>query len=302
MRAVLIALALALAATPALAQESNDAVLVDALVVNARTPGPAWWSVSKGDAKVWVLGVGVAVPASASWDTRAFERRVKASKRVIAIPRSQTNFSRESVRADRDWLAELTDAERARVADVAAMAGQKVEVYGKFRPNFAGVLIKTDLESRIKPKPGPSQDLEAKARRLGAKFEFVSGQEAQAMKAGFKAGGSDNLNCVRWAIRPRDPVAMREQRAQAWMRGDVRTLLIGPAAYDPCVQAMKTLQDALENNETAMTDAIANVLDRNEGAVAFVTLTPLLRQGGVLDRLRKRGYVVETPAQLEDED
>jgi uncharacterized protein YbaP (TraB family) len=298
-KAALLTLMLTLSAAPAWDQD-GEPVLVEALVVNAPTPGPAWWSVGKGNAKVWVLGVGVAVPASATWDDKVFKRRVRATGRVIAIRSSRTNFTRESVRTDRDWLAELSEPERARLVEIAAASGQKVEVYRNYRPNFAGILIKTDLENRAKPAPGPLQDLQSKARRLGAKLVLVSGDEAQALKTGFAAGGSDNLNCVRWAIRPRDAVAQREQRARAWMNGDVRTLMIGPAAYDPCMLAMKTLQDTLESGETAMADAIAGSLDRNERAVALVGLTPLLRQGGVLDQLRQRGYVIETPAQLDD--
>ena len=69
-----------LAGSPCLAQEVADApALVDALVVNARTPGPAWWSVTKGEVRVWVLGTGVAIPANAAWDTAAFEKRLKAT-------------------------------------------------------------------------------------------------------------------------------------------------------------------------------------------------------------------------------
>ena len=302
MKAALIALALALAATPVAAQDDGQPDLVEALVVNARTPGPAWWSVGKGDAKVWVLGTGVTVPADAKWDSRAFERRVKASRQVIDIPSSKTNFEKGTLDPDRDWVAELTDAERARLAQIETLTKRPSGFYAKFRPNMAGMLIKFDLEARAKPKPGKSQDLNAKARRLGARFTVVGGQMAQGMKESFKRGGRDGLTCVRWAMRPRDPAASRQQRAQAWMQGDVRALLIGPTTYDPCVQTMSAMQSRLENSEGRMADAIAAVLDRGEGAVAFVGLIGLLREGGVLDQLRKRGYRVETPAQLDDED
>lgn len=301
MKSVLIALVLALAATPVLAGQEDETALVDALVVNARTPGPAWWSVGKGEAKVWVLGIGVQVPADAKWDSKTFERRVKATRQVIGIPPSKTRFEKSALQADRNWLDELTDAERARLVEVAGATGRSREFYARFRPNFAGLVIKSDLEARAKPKPGKPQDLQARAVRLGARFTPVGGQEAQGMKASFQAGEHDGLTCVRWAMRPRDAVALREQRAQAWMRGDVRALLIGPTTYDPCVQAMAAMQASLENNEGRMADTIAAALDRGEGAVALVGLTPLLRQGGVLDQLRKRGYRIETPAQMEDE-
>jgi hypothetical protein len=301
-KAVLIGLTLALTASATLAQENGGPDLVDALVVNARTPGPAWWSVSKGEAKVWVLGVGVPVEASARWEDAAFRRRVKAARRVILVPASTTKFSNEALKADRAWMDELTDAERARLAEIAGTTGRKVAFYAAFRPNFAGLLIKSDLDARAKPRPGKAMDLKAKARALGATLVPVSGQEAQSMKNSFTPGGRDGLTCLRWAMRPRDPTASREQRARAWTRGDVRDLLLGPTAYDPCIQAMGAMQAMMENNESLMTEAIAASLDGGQGAVAFVTLTPLLRQGGVLDQLRKRGYAIETPAQLADED
>lgn len=302
MGAVLIALAFALGVAPAVTQDADEPALVDALVVNARTPGPAWWSVGKGEAKVWVLGMGVSIPASESWDATVFERRVRATRRVIVIPPSKTSFSREILQADRNWIDELTDTERARLAEIAEATGRKVEAYGKFRPNFAGLLIKSDLDARVKPKPGKAQDFEAKASRLGATLLPVGEQVARGVKDSFQTGGHDSLTCVRWALRPRDPVATRQQRAQAWTRGDVRALLIGPTAYDPCVQAMSAMQAKLENNEGATVNTIAGLLDRGESAVAFVHLTALLREGGVLDQLRKRGYRIETPAQIEDDD
>ncbi|MET3663495.1 TraB/GumN family protein [Caulobacter sp. 1776] len=302
MKTVLIAMAMILAAPPTLAQEADGPDLVDALVVNARTPGPAWWGVGKGSAKVWVLGVGVPVPADAKWDGKAFERRVKASRRIITLLPSKAKFEKGTLDADRNWVDELTEAERARLAEIAAATRRPTEMYAKLRPNLAGLIIASELESRAKPKAGKSQDLAAKAQRLGARPIPVGGQEAQSMKASFQRGGHDSLTCVRWAMRPRDPAALREQRAQAWMRGDVRALLIGPATYDPCVQAMTAMQSSLENTESQMADTIAATLERGEGAVALVGLIPLLRQDGVLDQLRKRGYRVETPAQLDDED
>lgn len=299
-KSLLIGLALALVAAPALAQEAEGGPdLVDALVVNARTPGPAWWSVSKGEAKVWVLGRGAALPASARWDDSAFKRRVKAARRVIYIPDSTSKFKAD-LRADRDWVAELTDAERARLAQVADLTGRKVAFYAALRPNFAGLMIKTEMDARAKPRRGKAQDLVAKAKGLGATLVPVSGQEAQGIREGLKIKGHDGLTCVRWAMLPRDPVAQHEQRVRAWMQGDVRGLLLGPAAYDPCVQAMSAMQNSMEQGEGAMVEAIAASLDRGQNAVAFVTLTGLLRQGGVLDQLRKRGYRIETPAQLDD--
>jgi len=294
-------LALALAVGPALAQEADDeSALVEALVVNARTPGPAWWSVSKGEAKVWVLGTGVPLPAGASWDSAAFQRRIIATRRLIYPQASgSTHFSNAALAADRPWLDELSAEERRRLAEAAVRTGRTVEFYGKYRPAFAGLLIKSELAAKADPKPAPPLDLEARARAARARMIPVKGRMSQALKVGLAKGQADGLGCVRWALEPRDPIATKRARAEAWARGDVRALMAGPMTYDPCIQGMKAMQASYESHETALADAIAATLDKGDGAVALVALTPLLRQGGVLDALRQRGYVVRTPAQLE---
>jgi hypothetical protein len=46
-------------AWPAVAQaplEDPDANIVEELVVQAKSPGPAWWKVSDEDTTVWILG------------------------------------------------------------------------------------------------------------------------------------------------------------------------------------------------------------------------------------------------------
>src|SRR4051794_39202123 len=76
-------------ATPALAQapltsarpdpNDPDSVLVEELVVTARLPGPAWWTVSNGTTTVYVLGAPSLAPKHMAWDRAIFERRLAGS-------------------------------------------------------------------------------------------------------------------------------------------------------------------------------------------------------------------------------
>jgi uncharacterized protein YbaP (TraB family) len=288
-------------AAPALAQEDDEPAMVEALVVNARTPGPAWWSVSKDEAKVWVLGTGPSLPEGATWESATFDRRVKATGRVIyADVKAKGGVSKGAVTADRPWLSELSNTERARLSEISAVTGRSPEAYEKFRPTFAGLVINGDLAAKAdRTKPRRSQSLLERAKSLGVRPVPVKGRIGQAIKASFEKGEHDDLSCLRWSLKPHDPAAVQQSNAEAWMRGDVRALT-AKRTYDPCVQAMKAMQTSLETHEGALADAIAERLDRGESAVALVGLTPLLREGGVLDQLRQRGYRVRTPAQLDD--
>ncbi len=62
-----------------------DGVLVDELVVTARLPGPAWWTVSDADTTVYVLGSPSIAPKRMAWDRGVFERRLKGAN-VVIVP------------------------------------------------------------------------------------------------------------------------------------------------------------------------------------------------------------------------
>ncbi|MDB5438027.1 MAG: GumN family protein [Caulobacteraceae bacterium] len=61
--------------------------LVEALVVKARTPGPAWWKVSDADTTVWILGSPGLLPQSVNWDDSMLKRRLTGANRLILPPR-----------------------------------------------------------------------------------------------------------------------------------------------------------------------------------------------------------------------
>ena len=90
MRTILTGLALAVAITggAARAQVIDDpqANVVDALVVSAKLPGPAWWRVSDGDTTIYVLGVPSALPKGMAWDRSVLERRLDGASVLLTPP------------------------------------------------------------------------------------------------------------------------------------------------------------------------------------------------------------------------
>ncbi|MDB5438028.1 MAG: GumN family protein [Caulobacteraceae bacterium] len=66
--------------------------LVSALVVKARTPGPAWWKVSDADTTIWILGSPGLLPESIKWDDSALKRRLTGANRLILPPRENASL------------------------------------------------------------------------------------------------------------------------------------------------------------------------------------------------------------------
>ena len=65
--------------------------------------------------------------------------------------------------------------------------------------------------------------------------------------------------------------------------------------YDRCFAALPLISALLERGHADMADAVAQALAQPGESVAVVDLRALLATGGVLDRLRARGFKVATP-------
>ena len=97
-------------------------------------------------------------------------------------------------------------------------------------------------------------------------------------------------------------------RAGLWAEGDVAGLR-GISQEDfsgACIDALlgsgvaqsAGLNDVPERVRGAWLSAVDKSLDRNRSAVAVVNIAELLRAGGMLDRLRAKGYTVIEPDAL----
>ena len=85
--------------------------------------------------------------------------------------------------------------------------------------------------------------------------------------------------------------------ARAWAEGDVRGALENERTYERCLAMTSGGRVYDERMKTDETEAIARALQTPGHAIALVPLRPLLAQGGVLDRLRGRGFTVKTPGE-----
>jgi uncharacterized protein YbaP (TraB family) len=72
--------------------DDPEANVVDALVVSAKLPGPAWWKISDGDTTIYMLGTLQALPDGQAWDTGVLERRLDGAFAVILPPEGKAGI------------------------------------------------------------------------------------------------------------------------------------------------------------------------------------------------------------------
>lgn len=307
------ALALGLfTAIAALAQDlppDPDAALVEELVVTARYPGPAFWRVSRGEARVWVLGVPSLAPKRQEWDRQLFSRYLAASGGVIlpfnglkvrlaGSPSAAVGYLR--LKSARPFEAGLSPEAQARFASARERLGQPAGRYAVSHPLAAGLMLHNDwLEANALTTTDPAKLIRLLAREQGkpvVQRTYDLGPLLGALARTPRAAGEACLSAVLEEVEA-GPGAIRAA-SRAWARGDVAGALAAERTWERCIAATPGAQAFDARFKTDMIADIRKALSRPGVTVAVVPLRPLLSEGGVLDRLRQDGFRVETPADI----
>jgi len=307
---MLFAAAAALTGAAAAAQvpPDPDAVLVEELVVVARDYGPAWWRVSDADTTVYVLGVPSTAPKHMAWDQSVFERRLAGANRVMLPPAGMkvklagapgALISLVRLRSRGPFEAGLAPPQRARFASVRARLGQPPERYRTSNALAAGLLLITDYRHAAQlTDTDPTKLIRLLAQRAGVKVEQKSYDLGPLLGAVARTPASAGAACLEDALQEveRGPGATLAA-ARAWGAGDVPGALTTERSYERCLAAAPGALALDARVKADQAGAIARALAAPGHAIAVVQLRPLLSQGGVLDRLRARGFTVKTPGE-----
>ncbi len=295
--------------TPAApAANDPDAVLVEELVVTGRLPGLAWWTVSDADTTVYVLGAPSLAPKHMAWDRAVFERRLAGANLVI-LPFQDVkvtltgalgaafNFLR--LRGGGPFEATLDPATRARFVAARTRLGQPADHYGTRNALAAGLRLATDYRDRSGlTNSDPTKLIKLLAVR--AKVPFIQksydlGPLMGAILRTPQAAGRACFDAVLAQVEAGPGVT--RAAARAWADGDVRGALANERTYERCIASVPGAQTFDARVKADQVADIEKALRTPGHAIAVVPLRPLLAQGGVLDQLRAKGYVVKTPGE-----
>jgi TraB/PrgY/gumN family len=309
--AAAFAVAMAGAAIAAPGVVDPEATVVEALVVAARLPGPAWWRVSSPTSTVYVLGAPGALPKGLGWDQSVTIRRLKGANEVILPPTVSVSAGDtvaligllSSLRSSAPMEDSLPPALKARFEADHARLGGDPRAYSHWAPSVAALLMvgewrrKNGLDAAE-----PAKTVRGLASAAGVKsipagtykalplFKAVAGQAGEVGTPCL----SDALDEIEAGAGPVHAVA------EGWARGDVRAALSEPRGYEKCANSFPS---GANITRVAMHDtagAIAEALARPGHSVAVVNLRALLASGGVLQQLQARGFKIGRPDESGD--
>ncbi len=305
---LIAALALSPLAAHAQVIEDPEANLVEALVVNAKLPGPAWWKVSDADTTIYILGAPPALPKSLAWDTSVVERRLDGAFALIMPPQAHAGLTdipallrlRKAMKADQP-LERTSPALAARMVAVWAKIDPKhPDEWREWKPLMAGIL----LAGKVGSAAGltgvePDKTLEKLARKHRVKTRAAASYKAMPMIKTVVREHSEaaGLTCLEDVL---DEVeagpAAQAAVARAWADGEVGKALAGPRGAQRCELALPGVPDLIRRSTADEAQALTEALKTPGHAVAVYSLRGLVAQNGVLDQLRAKGFTVKTPA------
>ena len=289
--------------------EDVEGTVVEELVIQARLPGPAWWKVSGSDSVVYVLGMPDALPKDTAWDRSVLQRRLKGADRLITPPALQASvslfalpkllFDANSAQHSRTPLEQrLSPALQRRFAAAAASAGGSAEDYKATPPWIAGLrLVQRFRRTAALETREPLRAIRDEAKRAGVKAEPALAVRAKAsallkdVRTLPDAAGRACLEAAVAEVEAGD--AAVRTGATAWAAGKVRTALETPRATDVCIAQLPGAGADRRDALADQADALAAALGRPGKTVAALSLRSVVAKGGVLERLRAKGFKVE---------
>jgi hypothetical protein len=309
MRLTLAALTLTFA-TGASAQEAIDdpqANVVEALVVSAKLPGPAWWRVSDADTTIYVLGMPASVPKGMAWDKSVVERRLDGAFAVLTPPEWRAGLTdipallklRKKLKDDGDWAARDPQlAARTQRAWTAADPKHPQE-WRAWKPLFIAMQLggKADRAAGLlMSEPDKTIDALAKKRRVKTRSAKVG--KAMPMLKSLAREHTDEAGrvCLTETLETVEAgPAARRAAAEAWAQGRVKAALAGPRSAERCQLLLPGVPELMRQSVDDEADALADLLKTPGHAVALYPIRGLVAEKGVLDKLRARGITVRTP-------
>jgi len=292
-----------IAAPPAV---DPEATVVDALVVSARLPGPAWWRVSSPSSTVYVLGVPGALPKGMAWDQSVTERRLKGANLIILPPTVAASASDtiaaldilSHLRSSAPMEDSLPPALKARFEADRAKLGGDPRAYSHWAPAVAGLQMVADYRHKNEvDNAEPAKTLRRLAAADGVRSTPAATYKAiPLLKAMATQASTIGPPCLADALDEVEAGPGPTRAAAAgWARGDVRAALSEQRGYEKCANSFPEGANLTRQAIRDTTGAIAEALAKPGHSVAVVSLRALLAPGGVLQQLQAKGFKVARP-------
>jgi len=310
-----VALTLLLVSSPlgAAAQTVSDWADIESVEVRER-PGPALWHLTRGNSEVWILGMAGALPKDLDWNKQYLSELLDGTRAILMPPKADIALT------DIAWfliwhggelslprgqrLEESLPADlRARFVAVRDAVSDDADDYRTDIPVRAALRLQQDLREKADLSFGEPRDtIENLAYRKRIAIAPVTRFAAMdAVREVLKLTPSQQHACLAQALEDVNwALGHANTAARAWAVGDIKTVKAHYREWrlGNCIMAaVQKFSDIDGRNIAEYVSAIDAALDKPGKTIAVIHMGPLLRKGGVLERLQARGIAIEGPAE-----
>ena len=315
-------------ATPAAAQQSlpDDGIRTEAtVVVTGEQPGPGLWLVRKGSHDLWILGTISPLPSGMQWQSKQLDEVIANAQEVIYEPSLTVNADIGKFRALLllpSLIGVKNNPDGKRLSDVlpattyvrwSAFRDRFLDRDAdKLRPAFAAEALwkaaikRSGMSDKNLGKAAVAAAVERHHPKVTLVRQTITVKDPKAVLKQFKTSEfEDNICLERTLDRLGQDMETLRGRANAWATGDVAAIRAMPRddQYRACIEAITEsgIGRKLGMNDVAarleaewMTKAEA-ALASNATTFAILPMMDLLHPGGVVDKLKAKGYTVLAP-------
>lgn len=310
-----IALALILCAPPlcAMAQTVPDWAEIEAVEVNAK-PGPAVWHLTRGNSEVWILGLVGAIPKDMDWNKQYLSELFDGARAIVMPPKANVALTDIAwflirhggeLRLPRGQTLEegLPEDLRARFEAARDSVGGDRDEYHTDIPIRAAMRLQQDFVKKAGlsgREPRETIDDLARDKRIHS-IPVTRFEAMDAVRDILKLTPQQQRVClaqavedVAWGLGHAAPAA------RAWGRGDIKTVKANysESRLGNCIiEAVQAIGDINTRNSAEYVSAIDAALNQPGKRIVVIGMGPLLRRGGVLERLQALHLAIESPAE-----
>ena len=281
-----------------------ETTVVQELVVTATRPGPAWWTVTRGDSTVWVLGIPEGLPKRIAWDRGSLVERLSRSRMLILPPAGTAGLgdiwglfaARAKMKGGADLEQRAPPAVKARFLAAVARLGKSPRAYDHSNGVLAGMTMSLDFRHKLGIDfQDPQSTILREARRRHVPVSYAARYPILPV---IRASVREVTPAIEWTCldAAADEIdggpTLTLAAAEGWANGRTQEALRAGRGFERCVNAVPAGAEFWRRATTDDVTAIVGALRTPGHVIAVVGLRSLLADGGVLDRLRHAGYEV----------
>ena len=295
------------------AQTVPDWAQIEAVEVNAK-PGPAVWHLTRGNREVWLLGLVGALPKDLEWNKQYLSELFDGARAILMPPKADVALTdiawflirhggELSLPRGQSLEQDLPDDLRARFIAARDSVGGDAGDYRTDIPIRAALRLQQDFAKKAALTPRePRATIDDLAAGKHIRSTPVLRFEAMdAVRDILKLNPQQQRVCLAQAVEDVAwGLAHAGVAARAWAVGDITGVKANysESRLGTCIMAaVQAFGDIDARNSAEYVTAIDAALNQPGKTIVVIGMGPLLRKGGVLERLQGRHFAIEGPAE-----